>query len=89
MIAGHLQEKGEQFYAVLSYKDKNGKRHTKWIPTGLQVRGNKKRAEKALSEILGHSSVNVTMNYYVHPSMESKRRRVAHFSKRVFSDRKR
>ena len=51
MIAGHLQEKGEQFYAVLSHKDKNGKRHTKWIPTGLQVRGNKKRAEKALNEI--------------------------------------
>ena len=54
---------------------------TRWIEFENDV--------KALSEILGHSSVNVTMNYYVHPSMESKRRRVAHFSKRVFSDRKR
>ena len=45
MVAGHLQEKGGLFYAVLSYKDKNGKRCTKWVPTGLAVKGNKKRAE--------------------------------------------
>lgn len=29
---------------------------------------------KALSEILGHSSVNVTLNRYVHPSMEMKKK---------------
>lgn len=29
---------------------------------------------KSLSEILGHASVNITMNRYVHPSMELKRR---------------
>ena len=34
MVAGHLQEKNGYFYAVLSYKDTNGKRKTKWIPTG-------------------------------------------------------
>ena len=28
---------------------------------------------KTLSELLGHSSVNITMNRYVHPSMELKR----------------
>ena len=28
---------------------------------------------KSLSEILGHASVNITMNRYVHPSMEYKR----------------
>ena len=28
---------------------------------------------KALSEILGHSNVNITMNRYVHPTMEQKR----------------
>ena len=28
---------------------------------------------KTLSEILGHASVNITMNRYVHPSMELKR----------------
>ena len=51
MVAGHLQEKSGQFYAVLSYKDTKGKRRTKWVPTGLMVRGNKKRAEAMLSEI--------------------------------------
>lgn len=29
---------------------------------------------KSLSEILGHASVNITLNRYVHPSMEMKRR---------------
>lgn len=28
---------------------------------------------KTLSEILGHSNVSITLNYYVHPSFESKR----------------
>lgn len=28
---------------------------------------------KSLSEILGHASVNITMNRYVHPSMELKK----------------
>lgn len=28
---------------------------------------------KSLSEILGHASVNITLNRYVHPSMELKR----------------
>lgn len=29
---------------------------------------------KSLSEILGHSTVNITMNRYVHPSMELKQK---------------
>lgn len=29
---------------------------------------------KSLSEILGHSSINITMNRYVHPSMDLKRK---------------
>ena len=45
MIAGHLQEKKGLYYMVLSYKDKSGKRISKWLPTGLPVKGNKKRAE--------------------------------------------
>ena len=28
---------------------------------------------KSLSEILGHSNVKITMNRYVHPSLEAKR----------------
>jgi len=31
---------------------------------------------KVLAEILGHSSVTTTMNFYVHPSMESKRKQM-------------
>ena len=50
-VAGHLQEKKGYFYAVLSYKDITGNRKTKWVATGLPVKGNKKRAEAALSEI--------------------------------------
>ena len=32
MIAGHLQEKKGLYYMVLSYKDKSGKRVSKWLP---------------------------------------------------------
>ena len=48
MIAGHLQEKKGLYYMVLSYKDKSGKRVSKWLPTGLPAKGNKKRAEDML-----------------------------------------
>ena len=51
MVAGHLQEKSGQFYAVLSYKDQSGKRRSKWISTGLAVKGNKKKAEAILMEL--------------------------------------
>lgn len=52
MVAGHLQEKNGYFYAVLSYKDAQGKRKTKWIPTGYiescnQEADNMDNAEKA------------------------------------------
>ncbi len=50
MIAGHLQEKKGYFYAVLSYKGTDKKRKTKWIATGLPVKGNKKKAEAFLME---------------------------------------
>lgn len=35
---------------------------------------------KSLSEILGHSSVNITLNRYVHPSMELKQRNMNRLS---------
>lgn len=35
---------------VLSYKDVNGKRKTKWLPTGLLRKGNKKKAEAMLMD---------------------------------------
>ena len=51
MIAGHLQEKNGYFYAVLSYKDANGKRKTPWIATNLPLKGNKTRAEAVLLDL--------------------------------------
>ena len=51
MVAGHLQEKNGIYYMVLSYPSANGKRKNKWISTKLLVKGNKKKAEKMLSEI--------------------------------------
>lgn len=50
MVAGHLQEKKGYFYMVLSYKDLDGKRKTKWFPTGLVIKGNKKKAEVMLMD---------------------------------------
>ena len=50
MVAGHLQEKKGLFYIVLSYSDRDGKRKTKWVPTGLPIKGNKRKAETMLQE---------------------------------------
>ena len=50
MVAGHVREKKGYFYAVLNYTDAFGNRKTKWISTGLPVKGNKKKAEAFLQE---------------------------------------
>ena len=50
MVAGHLREKSGYYYAVLNYTDSLGKRKTKWISTGLTVKGHKKRAEAILMD---------------------------------------
>lgn len=51
MVAGHLQEKNGNYYMVLNYHDAAGKRKSKWVSTGLPVKGNKKNAEKMLTEL--------------------------------------
>lgn len=43
---------------------------------------------KSLSEILGHSNVNITLNRYVHPSMEQKRKNMNLLSVYLSSDHK-
>ncbi len=51
MVAGHLQEKNGYYYIVLTYFDEvSGKRKQPWIPTGLSIKGNKRRAEALLLE---------------------------------------
>lgn len=49
-ITGSVQKKNGTWYAVLNLKDANGKRKPKWIPTGLVLRGNKKKAEAFLEQ---------------------------------------
>ena len=54
-MTGTLQTKklkdGEYFYVVL-YLYENGKRKPKWVPTGLPIKGNKKRADQMLRDTL-------------------------------------
>lgn len=53
----------------IPYKKFHALRHTfatKCIESGFDV--------KALSEILGHANINITLNLYVHPTIEQKRK---------------
>ena len=45
---------------------------TTGISSGIDV--------KTVSELLGHSNVNITLNYYVHTSMEQKRKQIEFLS---------
>jgi len=51
-MTGSLQIKNNKYYLVLNTTDLNGKRKPKWISTGLNAKGNKKRAEQMLRETL-------------------------------------
>ena len=51
-MTGSLQEKNGKYYAVLNFKDSDGKRKQKWFPTEFEIKRNKKRAEKVLRELL-------------------------------------
>lgn len=50
-MTGSLQEKRGKYYAVINLKVE-GKRKQKWVYTGYEVMGNKKKAQKALRDIL-------------------------------------
>ena len=49
-VSGHLEERRGIYRIILSWTDETGKRERKSIPTGLAVKGNKKKAEIMLSE---------------------------------------
>ena len=51
MVSGTLALKNGYYYAVLSYQDAAGKRHQKWVSTGLPQKGNKRRVEQELIRI--------------------------------------
>lgn len=50
-MTASLQVKSNKFYVVLN-SVQNGKRKIKWICTGLTVKGNKKKAEQFMRELL-------------------------------------
>lgn len=51
-MTGSLQTKNDKYYAVLNFKDSNGKRVQKWIALNLTVKGNKRKAEAMLNDLL-------------------------------------
>lgn len=55
-MTGSLQEKRGIYQCVLNYKDKEGKRKQKWISTNLPVKGNKRKAEKMLNDLISQYS---------------------------------
>lgn len=51
-ITGSIQEKNGRYHMVINMPTVSGKTKPKWETTGLQIRGNKKQAEKMLNERL-------------------------------------
>lgn len=51
-ITGSVQLKNGKWWVVVNLYDENDKRKPKWIDTGLAERGNKRNAEKLLSDCL-------------------------------------
>ncbi len=49
-MTGSIQIKNGKYYAVINTTDIYGKRKQKWISTNLEIKGNKKKAEKFLRE---------------------------------------
>lgn len=60
-MTGSVQLNKGKWYCVLNMKDEEGKRKQKWISTGLAERGNKKKAQEMLSQLLvkyaGHDTI--------------------------------
>jgi integrase len=51
-MTSSIQIKKGNYYIVLSYRDKTGKRKTKWVSTHLPVKNNKYRANAMIPEVL-------------------------------------
>ena len=56
-MTGSLQIKSDKYYAVLNFKDKEGKRKQKWIATGLEVKNNKRKAEQMLNKLISKRQI--------------------------------
>lgn len=81
MLTGSLQEKRGIYQCVLNLKDENGKRRLKWISTGLPIKGNKRKAEKILQDLITKYSafdfpsgnMNVKFSDYTQKWLKSKK----------------
>ena len=51
-MSGSLQIKNGKYYAVISYKNEQGKHKQKWVNTNLEAKGNKRKAEDFLNKLL-------------------------------------
>ena len=51
-MTGTVQVSKNKLFVVINYVDANGQRKQKWISTGLDPKGNKRKAEKLKDEIL-------------------------------------
>ena len=51
-VTGTLQIKRGKYFCVLDYRDEKGARKRKWISTGLEEKGNKRKATEMLNKIL-------------------------------------
>lgn len=59
-ITGSIQIKNGKWWVVINLYDENGKRKPKWINTTLPERGNKRAAEKLLSDYLAdYNKMNI------------------------------
>ena len=50
-MTGSLQVKNDKYYIVIN-DCANGKRRQKWLKTGLPAKGNKRRAEQMLRDVV-------------------------------------
>lgn len=83
-MTGSLQVKNDKYYAVLNFKDQTGQRKQKWIPLNLSVKGNKRRAEAMLNQLLidyqGIESIepmNTLLSQHIATWIESNRPNIA------------
>lgn len=51
-MTGSVQGKNGMYYIVLAFKDKSGKKKTKWVKTGLEIKSNKRKAQALIPETI-------------------------------------
>lgn len=56
ILTASLQEKNGKYYVVLNTIDTNGKRKQKWVSTGLDIKGNKRKATDIMNDLIAEYS---------------------------------